>query len=136
MHSSYFEKGKNMTEKKHILVVDDEPSWQTLLQRFLEKKGYIVRTAGSAIEALQLLKKYKPDLIMTDIRMPDMNGFDFLHTLKEQPSFAATPVVFLSGIDDYEAQKVARSLGAAEYLVKPFYEQDIDTLLAKVLQQP
>ena len=117
-----------------VLVVDDEISWQILLQRFLEQRGYTVRTASSATEALQLLVKYKPDLIMTDIRMPDMNGFDFLHTLKEQPSLAATPVVFLSGIDDFEAQKVARSLGAAEYLVKPLNEQDIDTLLSKVLR--
>lgn len=123
-----------MKSQKNILVVDDEVSWQILLQRFLERRGYTVRTASSATEALQLLVQYKPDLIMTDIRMPDMNGFDFLHTLKEQPSLAATPVVFLSGIDDFEAQKVARSLGAAEYLVKPLNEQDIDTLLSKVLR--
>ncbi len=118
--------------KKHILVIDDEPSWQVLLQRYLEKKGFVVKTAGSATEALQTLSSYKPDLIMSDIRMPDMNGFDFLHTLKEQPQLASTPVVFLSGIDDFDARQVARTLGAAGYMVKPLNEQDIDSLLNRL----
>ncbi|MBP8975938.1 MAG: response regulator [Bacteroidetes bacterium] len=122
-----------MYKKKHILVIDDELSWQILLQRYLENKGFAVRTVGSATEAFKILSSYKPDLIMTDIRMPDMNGFDFLLELKQQAPFTSTPVVFLSGIDDYEARKVAKSLGAVDYLVKPLNEQDIDSILSKVL---
>ncbi|MCX7984988.1 MAG: response regulator [Bacteroidetes bacterium] len=122
-----------MQRKKQILVVDDEPSWQKLLQSFLEMKGYIVRTVGSASEAFQTLSSFKPDLIMADVLMPDMNGFDFLHKLKENQPYAQTPVVFLSGIDDFEARRVARTLGAVDYLVKPFHEQDIETTLSKIL---
>lgn len=124
-----------MSGKKQILVVDDEPSWQKLLQTFLEMRGYTVRTVGSANEALQALATFKPDLIMADVLMPDMNGFDFLYKLKEKPPFAQTPVVFLSGIDDFEAKQVARSLGAADYLVKPFHEQDIEATLSKILTE-
>jgi CheY-like chemotaxis protein len=122
-----------MQNKKNILVVDDEPTWRKIIQHLLEIKGYAVKTAGSGSEALQLLISYKPDLIMSDVRMPDMNGFDLVDSLRKLPVMSSTPVIFLSAIDDYDARKVARNLGAVDYLLKPFDEKEFDIVLSKYL---
>lgn len=122
-----------MKSKKHILVVDDEPSWLSAVTMVLQSKGYEVKTAVSGTEALKALKHFKPDLILSDIRMPDLNGFDLLDLVKKNPAIAATPVVFLSAIDDYHARKVARDLGAADYILKPVDESDMLSALEKYL---
>jgi len=122
-----------LKSKKHILVVDDEPSWLSAVTMVLQSKGYEVKTAVSGTEALKALKHFKPDLILSDIRMPDLNGFDLLDLVKKNPAIAATPVVFLSAIDDYHARKVARDLGAADYILKPVDESDMLSALEKYL---
>lgn len=119
--------------KKHILIVDDEPAWRRILSHFLSTKGFDVKEAGSGAEALQTLAKFKPDLIFSDVRMPDMNGFDLLDNIKKLPKLSTTPVVFCSAIDDFDAKKVAKDLGAAGYLVKPFDEEEIYSILSKAL---
>ncbi len=119
--------------KRHILVVDDEPTWLQILTQFLTNRGYAVRTAQSGTEALRALAGFTPDLILSDVRMPDMNGFELLESIKKLPATKFTPVVLLSAIDDYDARKVAKDLGALDYLVKPFDEGEVSTLLQKHL---
>ncbi len=121
--------------KKQILIVDDEPAWVKVLSVLLRKQGYKVLEATNAREALNTLTGSKPDLILSDVRMPDMNGFDFLDQVRRSTKNAKTPVVFLSAVDDYDARKVARDLGAADYLVKPFDEKDVLTVLSRHLSQ-
>ena len=65
--------------------------------------------------------------------MPDMNGFDFINSLKSMPINSQTPVIFFSAIDDYDAKKVAKNLGALDYLVKPFNEEEVTSILSKYL---
>jgi DNA-binding response OmpR family regulator len=65
--------------------------------------------------------------------MPDMNGFDLVDNLKRIPTASSTPVIFFSAIDDYDARKVARTLGAVDYLVKPFNKDDVSSVLSKHL---
>jgi YesN/AraC family two-component response regulator len=89
-----------------------------------------VKEAGSGAEALKTLAKFKPDLIFSDVRMPEMNGFDLLDNIKKVPSLSSTPVIFCSAIDDFEAKKVAKDLGAAGYLVKPFDDEEISSILS------
>ena len=101
--------------KKHILIIDDEPTWLKISSHILRTCGYDVHTAGSGKEALKALVSYKPDLILSDVRMPDMNGFDLVDSLKRIPPASRTPVIFFSAIDDYDARKVARTLGAVDY---------------------
>lgn len=123
-----------MTKKKqHILLVDDEPAWLSALTMVLTSKGYEVKGVMNATEALASIAQFKPDLIVTDVRMPDMNGFDFLDRVKHNPVAASTPVVFLSAIDDFHARKTARELGAADYLLKPVDEQQMLATLEKYL---
>ena len=119
--------------KKHILVIDDEPAWLKITSHILRSHGYDVMTAGSGTEALKALATYKPDLIFSDVRMPDMNGFDLVDNLKRNPATSSTPVIFFSAIDDYDARKVARKLGAVDYLIKPFNEDDVRSVLTKHL---
>jgi CheY-like chemotaxis protein len=120
-------------KKKHILVIDDEPAWQKITSHILRNRGYDVRIAGSGAEALKALTTFKPDLILSDVRMPDMNGFDLVDNLKRIPAASSTPVIFFSAIDDYDARKVARTLGAVDFLVKPFNEDEVSSVLLKHL---
>jgi CheY-like chemotaxis protein len=119
--------------KKRIMIVDDEPTWIKVLSHLLRGKGYVVHEAGSAKEALKTLVGFKPDLIVSDVRMPDMNGFDFLNEIRKNSKNLGTPVVFLTAIDDYDARRVAKELGATDYLIKPFDEQEVLTILSKHL---
>ena len=118
---------------KQILIVDDEPVWLKVLSNMLLTKGYTVRQAASGADALKTLKSYEPDLILLDVRMPDMNGFDLLDHIKQLPKLSAKPVVFVSAMDDFHAKKVAKELGAADYLLKPIDEKEVNTVLAKYL---
>jgi CheY-like chemotaxis protein len=120
--------------KKHILVIDDEIAWLKITSHILQRNGYDVRTARSGAEALKALASFKPDLILSDVRMPDMNGFDLVDNLKQMPKTSSTPIIFFSAIDDYDARKIARSLGAADYLVKPFNEDEVSSVLSKHLR--
>lgn len=122
-----------MKRKQQILVVDDEPAWLGAISMVLQSRGYEVKTVMNAADALDALTQFKPDLILSDIRMPDMNGFDFLDRIKKNPAVASTPVIFLSAIDDFHARRVARELGAADFITKPVDEQDIFLQLEKYL---
>ncbi len=124
-----------MKGRRHILVVDDEPAWLGAVSMVLQSKGYEVKAVTNGAEALAALVQFKPDLILSDVRMPDMNGFDFLDRIKKNPAIASIPVVFLSAIDDFHARKVARELGAADYIIKPIDEQDMISALEKYLPQ-
>jgi two-component system cell cycle response regulator len=117
--------------KKQILLVDDEPAWLKILSYILRKKGYEVREESSATTALEALKAYRPDMIVSDVRMPDMNGFDFLDKVKRSRKNSKTPFVFITAIDDYDSRKAAQSLGATDYLTKPFNEDDVVRILSK-----
>jgi chemosensory pili system protein ChpA (sensor histidine kinase/response regulator) len=121
------------SKKKQILVVDDEPAWLKSVSHVLRKEGYQVKAVQSAAEALALLAKYRPDLILSDLRMPDMNGFDLLDKIKHLPKMSSTPVVFFSAIDDYHAKKMARDLGATACLLKPYDEHDFYSVLKQYL---
>ncbi len=119
--------------KKHILLIDDEPAWLTSVSQILTREGYTVKGVATALEALDVLRKFRPDLIVSDLRMPDMNGFDLLEKLKTLPQVSATPVVFLSAIDDFHAKKVAKELGAAGCITKPFEQGDLLSSLKQYL---
>lgn len=122
-----------MSTKKQILIVDDEPTWLMYLRELLQQRGYDVKEASSGAEALSVLAKHHPDFILSDIRMPDMNGFDLLSKVRSLPSFSSTPFLFLSAIDDFHARKVARELGAIDCLPKPMNQEDIDKLISRYL---
>ena len=107
-----------MTEKKILLVEDDEPLLR-LLAALLEQAGYQVETARDGERALKKLGKQRPDLLVCDVQMPVMDGFELLEKVRATPAWADLPFIFLTGRDSCEDQKLGCELGADDYLTKP-----------------
>lgn len=116
--------------KKTILVVDDEISICMLLQNFLSQ-DYRVITLCSALEALEWLNGNLPDLIVSDIQMPKMDGFEFLTKVRKQGFTKHTPVVMLSGRAESKERIKCYRLGAQDYLTKPFNPEELEELVKK-----
>ena len=114
---------------KKILVVDDDNILRKLLKHFLEKQGYQVKDVGSGGEGLVAFAEYQPDLIVSDISMPEMDGFEFCQQLRSQPQGQIIPFIFLSAKNDLADRVLGHSLGADDYLTKPF---EVEELLAKI----
>lgn len=113
-----------------VLFVDDEPDMLKSISEGLNAKGFKVITADSGVLALNILNSFKPDIIITDLRMEPMNGFDFYQEVKKKPEFVDTPFIFLTAIGDYIAEKYSKDLGVNSYLIKPV-ELDKLTLTIK-----
>lgn len=123
----------NLTaEPKEILVVDDTPDNLRLLLRALSSEGYLVRCAKSAALALRRVQMALPDLVLLDIRMPQMNGYEFCAWLKANARTREIPVIFLSVLDETEDKVRAFGLGGVDYIAKPYH---IDEVLARVRHQ-
>ncbi len=103
-------------QDKTILVVDDEPNIRCFLQHELAKRGYQVIEAGGGRDALDMARKYHPDLITLDISMPDLNGLDVTAVIKNDPDIKHIPILIISVMEE---QQRAFSLGANDYLNKP-----------------
>ncbi len=114
---------------KKILLVDDDKILRTVLKRSLEKQGYQVEDVASGAEGLTTFTTYSPDLVVSDVSMPEMNGFEFCRKLRSQPSGQLVPFIFLSGKDRVEDRVEGHSIGADDYLTKPF---EMPELLAKI----
>lgn len=105
-----------LTEGYRVLIVDDDSAFLDLQARTLERAGYMVYTATSGQQALDLARSLQPDIITLDIQMPQTNGWQVLEQLKADPDLSRIPVVLISILDDHQA---GLALGASEYLVKP-----------------
>jgi CheY-like chemotaxis protein len=108
--------GDMLRERPKVLVVDDEPTMRQLLRLHLATHGYEVDVAEDAIVAAHMVVREAPDLILVDVEMPYMNGYEFVAALKSDPATRHIPVVFLTTLDDVAEE--AQKLGAA-YLNKP-----------------
>jgi diguanylate cyclase (GGDEF)-like protein len=104
----------------HILVVDDQKANTTLLGGVLSRRGYDVTAAESAAEALSLLDRACPDLILLDIFMPKVSGLELLANLRQNPNTAALPVILVSGLSDTDHIVAGLEQGANDYITKPF----------------
>ena len=109
-----------MDTNKTIMVVDDNPDIITIVKTILEGKGYSVFSASSGPELLNLLKNQKPDLIVLDIMMPEMDGLEVLSRLKAVTDTATIPVILLTAKVQYEDVLGGYKLGADYYITKPF----------------
>jgi signal transduction histidine kinase len=105
---------------KTILVVEDEMDIRMSLQEMLENEGYNVLSAANGKEGLELSISKEPDLILSDILMPQMNGYEMLKKLQENPNTAATPFIFLTARVDAQDFRKGMMIGADDYLMKPF----------------
>jgi len=108
-----------------ILLVDDRRENIELLSSFLADKGYKIRSALDGATALASINAKKPDLILLDIEMPELNGYEVCAKLKENPDTAVIPIIFISAHDDIEAKVKAFQIGGVDYITKPFANEEV-----------
>lgn len=116
--------------KKKILVVDDEKSICMLLENFLAQ-DYDVFSFNDGIEGLNWLEKNLPDLIISDIQMPNMDGYEFLTSVRQRGFTKHTPIIMLSGKSESKERIKCYRLGAQDYLTKPFNPEELEELVKK-----
>ncbi len=115
------------------MVVDDDPEHVALVRLMLEQKGFIVRCAYSGPQLLAGLKEQKPDLIILDVVMPEMNGLEVLRRLKGALETSAIPVIMLTVLDTNEDIMTSYKLGADHYVTKPFTRTQLMTGINRLL---
>jgi len=114
----------------NILIVDDIPANLKLLDHILKDKGYKVRPVPNGTLALQVAEKEKPDLILLDIMMPDMDGFEVCRRLKENENLNDVPIIFISALNDTNDIVKALTSGGADYITKPFQAEEVRARVA------
>ncbi|MCC2606462.1 diguanylate cyclase [Planctobacterium marinum] len=111
-----------LSDKPKILIVDDEKSNLKILSEFLGGDGQIM-LAKSGKQALEKAARALPDIILLDVVMPDMDGFEVLKQLKAAPGTRLIPVIFITGLTDVTFEEKGLALGASDYIIKPIHEQ-------------
>ncbi|HET8645599.1 MAG TPA: response regulator [Vicinamibacteria bacterium] len=110
---------------ERILVVDDEPALRELLGEVLAEAGYRVSTAGDGHEAMEALERVAPELVISDISMPGMDGYRLYAEVRARPRWVNVPFLFLSGHGSEADVRAGRQLGVDDYLTKPVHEADL-----------
>lgn len=108
-----------------ILIVEDEQVLRENLCELLSMEGYEIRSAGNGIEGLKVLSNFIPDLILCDIKMSDMDGYEFIKSLRQSSVFVNIPFIYLSAKVEREDIRLGMNLGADDYLLKPFKRSDL-----------
>lgn len=120
---------KNTAQMSKILIVDDDPSNILLLRDMLSENGYTVRTENSGKAAVDAVKLEYPDLVLLDVAMPEMNGYEVCEALQTLADFGKTPIIFISAGDEIKQVVKAFHVGGVDYITKPF---QIEVVLARV----
>jgi DNA-binding NarL/FixJ family response regulator len=118
-----------------ILVADDEPGIRLSIKDHLELSGYSVITAATGQQTLEMLNRYKPHLLITDIVMPEMDGYDLVRQVRQQPEFRALPVIFLSARNQTAERVYGYRLGCDVYLAKPFELEELGAVVRNLLDR-
>jgi len=121
-------------KQPNILVVDDSTTNVVLIEAILAGKGYRIETAMNVRDAIHCLEKNMPDLILLDLLMPKISGFEFLEQLRENERTRNMPVIVISAISDEEKRERTFRLGAVDYLTKPVDIQYLVDRVEKTLQ--
>ncbi len=109
----------------NIMIVDDMPANLQLLVHFLRDEGYKVRPVTSGLAALELARHVRPDLVLMDVSMPEVDGYETCRRMKEIPSLKEVPVVFLSAMGDLLDKVRAFEVGGVDYITKPFHMEEV-----------
>jgi len=116
-------------ENNTVLIIDDEPSNIHIVSEFLEAQGIEIMMSKNGIDGINRAIKGQPDLILLDIRMPSMDGYDICYKLKNEESTKDIPIIFMTGLAGLEDKLKAFAVGGFDYVVKPFQGAE---LLARV----
>ena len=124
-----------MDEKKHkILIVDDEELNVRFLSTFLQRKGYEISVASTGVEALQQIEKIKPDVVLLDAMMPEMDGFEVCRQLRKNPETHLLPVIMVTALHSIEDEVRALEAGSDDFLPKPINNLELMARLRSLLR--
>lgn len=119
----------------HILVAEDERDIRDLITFTLTFAGHQITQASNGAQAVELAKEKLPDLVMTDVRMPKMTGYEACRAIKDDPTTAHIPVVILSAKGQDEEIDEGKAAGADAYILKPFAPDDLTKRIAELLEE-
>ena len=119
--------------KKVVMIVDDSESIRKFVMFALRAQGYGVIVAKDGMHALELLARERVDLIITDLNMPNLDGFELVKIIRSDHELNELPVIILSSLDSEEEKRLGKQLGANAYLVKPFDQKRIQYEVSKYL---
>ncbi len=128
-------KGSIDRDKKKLLLVDDDPNLVLLVKDYLEFRGYEVMAANNGREALEILDKSIPDMIICDVMMPEVDGYGFVADLRKRQDIGWIPVLFLSAKGQSQDRIKGLNLGADVYMVKPFEPEELVAQVESSLNQ-
>ena len=120
-------------KQKKILIADDNEHIRESLASILEDEGYAMWTAKDGAEALRKVRKIAPDILILDITMPEMSGYEVCQTIKSDPDLKKTFVLMLSAKGQATEQERGKEVGADEYFVKPFSPSELVTRIRNIL---
>lgn len=124
-----------MSQRKTVLVAEDEPDIRGLVTFSLEYGGFVVLQATNGVDAVKLTTENLPDLVLLDVRMPKMSGYEACTVLKAQDSTKHIPVVFLSARGLEKEIRRGLKLGAVEYILKPFAPDELYQRVAAIMER-
>lgn len=115
-----------------VLAVDDSLTIRAMITSVLSKAGFEVHTAEDGCDGLEVLHNLEPDVIITDINMPNMDGFEFMESVRQGKTHRATPILVLTTESKPEMKARAKSVGASGWIIKPFNEAKLISALKRV----
>lgn len=121
--------------QKRLLLIDDDPNLILLVKDYLEFRGYEVTTAENGREALEILEKEMPDMMICDVMMPEMDGYAFVEQVRKDPRTNWIPVLFLSAKGQSQDRVKGLNTGADVYMVKPFEPEELVSQVEASLKQ-
>jgi putative two-component system response regulator len=125
-----------MTEKKKTIIAVDDSNLNLIIYKKILKPLYDIYTVSSAAKMFKIIEHTRPDLILLDVEMPDINGYETARMLKEQDDFREIPIIFLTARNDPVSQKIGLNLGAADYIFKPIEGGQLIERIGKLLSSP
>ncbi|MBN1794631.1 MAG: response regulator [Candidatus Omnitrophica bacterium] len=117
-----------------ILIIDDSPTVREKISSLLAEEGYEVFAEGNAAKAIESIKEIRPDLVILDIMMPEMDGYTLLRHIRKEKAFAALPVLMLSAKEEEGMKDLFSLEGISGYMQKPFQDEDLIDLIDKTLE--
>lgn len=121
------------TQAPRVVCIDDDLAIGKTVEYILQAKGYEVTTIRDPVKALTLVFQFKPDLILCDLAMPELDGYEICGMLRQSKAFRQTPIIMLTGKDGFIDRVRARMVGSTDYLTKPFGESELLMLLEKYI---
>jgi CheY-like chemotaxis protein len=125
--------GQRLARPYIIVVVDDEPDFCAVVSELLRSQNMVVHKAYSATEALTIMSEVQPDLVLTDVMMPEVNGLELIRRLRADPVLGRVPTVVVSALVKHEEREAAMDAGADAFIPKPFSVRELRETIASYL---